>query len=160
MISLFREFAPLQFACARRRVLGAWILAGVLQVSCDFGRDIPVEEAVVRSQGDQVAEALAESGRAAVAAKVAEGLELSLWATDSLAPDPVAMDIDDRGRVYLTRTSRQKNSEFDIRGHRDWIERSISLQSVEDRRAFLRAEFAPERSEENSWLKDLNKIRR
>ena len=156
MISLFREFAPLQFACARRRVLGAWILAGVLQVSCDFGRDIPVEEAVVRSQGDQVAEALAESGRAAVAAKVAEGLELSLWATDSLAPDPVAMDIDDRGRVYLTRTSRQKNSEFDIRGHRDWIERSISLQSVEDRRAFLRAEFAPERSEENSWLKDLN----
>lgn len=156
MIFYFREFTPLLNVCARRLVLGSWVLASVLLASCDFGSDIPVEEAVVRSQGDQVAEALAESGRAAVAAKVADGLELSLWATDSLAPDPVAMDIDDRGRVYLTRTNRQKNSEFDIRGHRDWIERSISLQSVEDRRAFLRSEFAPERSEENSWLKDLN----
>ena len=89
-------------------------------------------------------------------AKVAEGLELTLWASDTLAPDPVAMSIDDKGRVYLTRTNRQKNSEFDIRGHRDWMIESISLQTVEDRRAFLRKTFAPERSKENEWLKDLN----
>jgi putative membrane-bound dehydrogenase-like protein len=88
--------------------------------------------------------------------KLAEGLQLSLWASDSLAPDPVAMDIDHLGRVYLTRTNRQKNSEFDIRGHRDWMTESIGLQSVEDRRAFLRKTFAPERSKENSWLEDLN----
>jgi putative membrane-bound dehydrogenase-like protein len=89
-------------------------------------------------------------------AKVINGLELSLWASDSLAPDPVAMSIDDMGRVYLTRTNRQKSSEFDIRGHRDWAIESISLQSVDDRRAFLHKIFAPERSQENSWLKDKN----
>ncbi|MBK7935986.1 MAG: HEAT repeat domain-containing protein [Lewinellaceae bacterium] len=89
-------------------------------------------------------------------AKVAEGLQLSLWASDSLAPDPVAISIDDEGRVYLTRTNRQKNSEFDIRGHVDWMTASISLQTVEDRRSFLRRTFAPERSKENEWLKDLN----
>ncbi|MEH6679760.1 MAG: HEAT repeat domain-containing protein [Sediminicola sp.] len=85
-----------------------------------------------------------------------EGLQLSLWATDSLAPDPVAMSIDDYGRVYLTRTNRQKNSEFDIRGFREWMTPSISLQSVEDRRAFLHETFAAELSSENEWLEDLN----
>lgn len=124
--------------------------------SCNFGPDIPPEQPVVLTQNDSVAEILASTTRAGVAARVADGLQLSLWATDSLAPDPVAMDIDDMGRVYLTRTNRQKNSEFDIRGHRDWMIRSISLQSVEDRRAFLRETFAPEKSDENSWLEDLN----
>ncbi|WP_247234734.1 HEAT repeat domain-containing protein [Telluribacter sp. SYSU D00476] len=88
--------------------------------------------------------------------KLADGLKLDLWATDSLAPDPIAMSIDDKGRVYLTRTNRQKNSEFDIRGHSNWMTPSIGLQSVEDRRAFLRSTFAPEKSKENEWVKDLN----
>ncbi|WP_421826635.1 DUF7133 domain-containing protein [Larkinella sp.] len=90
------------------------------------------------------------------AIKLADGLKVDLWASDSLAPDPVSMSIDDQGRVYLTRTNRQKNSEFDIRGHRDWMTPSIALQSVEERRAFLRSTFAPEKSKENEWLKDLN----
>ncbi len=94
--------------------------------------------------------------REKTAIKLADGLQMSLWASDSLAPDPVAMSIDDKGRVYLNRTNRQKNSEFDIRGHRDWMTESIGLQTVEDRRAFLRKTFAPERSTENAWLADLN----
>ncbi|MDX2283371.1 MAG: heme-binding protein [Bacteroidia bacterium] len=88
--------------------------------------------------------------------QLAEGLTIQLWASDSLAPDPIAMSIDNEGRVFLTRTNRQKNSEFDIRGHQDWIEASIALQTPEDRRAFLQKTFAPERSAENEWLKDLN----
>ena len=88
--------------------------------------------------------------------KLADGLKLDLWASDSLAPDPVAIAMDDAGRVYLNRTNRQKNSEFDIRGHRNWITESIALQTVEDRRKFLHKTFAPEKSKENNWLKDLN----
>ncbi len=94
--------------------------------------------------------------RETVTAKLADGLEISLWASDSLAPDPTAMSIDDFGRVYLTNSNRQANSEFDIRGHQDWMTQSISFQTVEDRRAFLRKTFAPEKSKENEWLKDLN----
>ena len=86
-----------------------------------------------------------------------EGLTLSLWASDSLLADPIALRIDQQGRVFVTRTNRQKDSEFDIRGHQDWMTASISLQTVEDRRAFLRKTFAPELSEQNSWLPDLNK---
>ncbi|WP_304235442.1 HEAT repeat domain-containing protein [Jiulongibacter sediminis] len=88
--------------------------------------------------------------------KLADGLKINIWATDSLAPDPIAMSIDDQNRIYLTRTNRQKNSEFDIRGHRDWMTESIALQSVEDRRAFLRKVFDPQKSDDNDWLKDLN----
>lgn len=139
------------------KLVAATLLGSLIGLaSCNFGPDIPPEQPLVLTQADSIADSLALSARAGVAAQVAEGLELSLWATDSLAPDPVAMDIDEQGRVYLTRTNRQKHSEFDIRGHRDWMIRSISLQSVEDRRAFLREVFAPELSEENSWLEDLN----
>src|SRR5690606_7947137 len=95
--------------------------------------------------------------RETVPVQIADGLTLSLWASDSLAPDPIAMSIDDYGNIYLTRTNRQKNSEFDIRGFRHWMTPSISLRTVEDRRAFLHKTFATEKSDENKWLKDLNK---
>ncbi len=100
--------------------------------------------------------AKAKEIRSKTAVTLADGLQLTLWASDSLAPDPVAMSIDDAGRVYLTRTVRQKNSEFDIRGYRQWMTPSIALQSVEDRRAFLHSTFDPAKSKENEWLKDLN----
>lgn len=87
---------------------------------------------------------------------IADGLKLDLWASDSLAPDPVAISIDDYGRIYMTRTNRQKRSEFDIRRHRDWITQSISFQTVEDRRKFLRETFSTDKSKDNEWLRDLN----
>ncbi|MCP9768010.1 heme-binding protein [Lacihabitans sp. LS3-19] len=88
--------------------------------------------------------------------KVGEGLQVKLWANDSLAPDPIAMSIGDDGAVFITRTNRQKNSEFDIRGHQNWMTASIGLQSLEERRSFLHETFATSKSAENSWLKDLN----
>ena len=88
--------------------------------------------------------------------QVADGLSIDLWASEILAPDPIAMSIDDWGSIYLTRTNRQKNSEFDIRGHEDWMTRSIALKTVEERRSLLKEIFATEKSEQNSWLKDLN----
>ncbi len=88
--------------------------------------------------------------------QIADGLNISLWASDSLAPDPIAMSIDDFGRVFITRSNRARNSEFDIRGHRNWMTASIGLQTVEERRAFLHKTFATEKSKENEWLKDLN----
>lgn len=126
----------------------------ILIVSCaKFGKK---EKPLVINEDPAKAVTKAKEIRDKTSAKVIEGIEMTLWASDSLAPDPVAMSIDDQGRVYLIRTNRQKNSEFDIRGHRDWMTESIGLQTVEDRRAFLRKTFAPERSKENEWLKDLN----
>ncbi|KIC92584.1 HEAT repeat domain-containing protein [Flavihumibacter sp. ZG627] len=85
-----------------------------------------------------------------------EGLSISLWGIDSLVVSPIAIDIDDHGRLYYNKTNRQVNSEFDIRAHRDWEIASISLQTVEDKRKFLRTELAPENSSRNQWLTDVN----
>ncbi len=130
------------------------VLIGVFVISCIKSASKTVAIIINENQSDIVQRAAAI--RAKTPAKLAEGLQMTLWASDSLAPDPVSMDIDEKGAVYLTRTVRQKNSEFDIRGYRHWMTESIGLQSVEDRRAFLRKTFAPEKSKENDWLKDLN----
>jgi putative membrane-bound dehydrogenase-like protein len=99
---------------------------------------------------------LASSIESVVKPELADGLSLRLWGVDSLVVSPIAIDMDDKGDLYYATTNRQKNSEFDIRGHRDWEIESISLQTVEDKRAFLRRTLSPERSKQNEWLKDLN----
>ena len=136
------------------RLLSFMLLAMLLTSVLGCVREMP--ETTITRLDDAEAARLADSIRQAVSVQVAEGLELHLWASYPLVKDPIALDVDPQGRIYITRTNRQKHSEFDIRDHRDWMIASISLQSVEDRRAFLRQEFAPERSAENTWLADLN----
>ena len=100
--------------------------------------------------------AMAQKIESGVSAKLADGLTLRLWAVDSLVSDPVSLDIDNFGRLYYTRTNRAKNSEFDIRGHQDWEIGSIQLKTVDEKRKFLHKVLAPERSDKNQWMKDLN----
>jgi quinoprotein glucose dehydrogenase len=99
---------------------------------------------------------LAKTIRSEVSVEVDDALDLSLWASDSLVSDPIAISIDDNGKIYYTRGSRQTSSEFDIRGHQNWITASISFQTVEDRRAFLRKTFEADNEESIKHLKDLN----
>ncbi|EPR70176.1 HEAT repeat domain-containing protein [Cyclobacterium qasimii] len=88
--------------------------------------------------------------------EIDSGLTVSVWASDSLVFDPISIDFDDQGRLYYSRTNRQKNSEHEIRQHQDWEIRSISLQTIEEKRAFLREELSEENSEQNQWMEDLN----
>lgn len=133
------------------------LLATLLTPSCKRNPTILKEPLLVIKEDSQTADSRFKKIQENVPVQLAEGLTLSLWASDSLAPDPVAMSVDDEGNIYLTRTNRQKNSEFDIRGFRDWMTPSIALQTVEERREFLHRTFATEKSGENMWLKDLNK---
>lgn len=128
----------------------------IFLASCDTTPKKPKETPLVIKEDSLTEVKRAQETRNSITPKIAEGLQLSLWASDSLAPDPIAMSIDNQGKVYLTRTNRQKNSEFDIRGHQDWMTPSISLRSVEDKRDFLHKTFAPQKNVENEWLPDLN----
>ncbi|CAG4990621.1 hypothetical protein DYBT9275_00573 [Dyadobacter sp. CECT 9275] len=143
-----------------RKPLAGATLVALAVVSCmkmapSDSSKIPKDALVVREDA-ATAKTRAREIRDKVSIKLADGLKLDLWASDSLAPDPVAIDVDALGRVYLNRTNRQKNSEFDIRGHRNWMTPSIALSTVEDRRTFLHSTFDPALSKENSWLKDVN----
>jgi putative heme-binding domain-containing protein len=99
---------------------------------------------------------LAKEIREEVSVRLADNLNLSLWASDSLSPDPVALFMDEQGRAYITRTNRIEHSEFDIRGYRNWMTESISWQNVEDRRNFLRDTMDAAHSDVNDFMEDLN----
>lgn len=103
-----------------------------------------------------LAHRMSDSIGALIKPQLADGLTATLWGVDSLVISPIAIDIDDHGRIYYNKTNRQVSSEFDIRAHRDWEIPSISLQTVEERRKFLHEELSPENSARNKWLKDVN----
>ncbi len=134
--------------------LGVYLtLAGFLFVSsCDQ----KIEDTRIKTMNSERAKKLAGSIESSVTPQISEGLTLKIWGIDSLVADPVSIDIDDQGRIYYTRTNRQKNSEFDIRGHQDWEIGSIQLTNIEEKRAFLHKVLAPENSDKNKWLADLN----
>lgn len=113
-------------------------------------------DARVTTLSDGELEAAAESARNGVNPAPAEGFEVDLWASKELLADPVAIDVDHRGRVWAAVTNRSNNSEFDIRRVPDWEHPSMTFESVEDRRAFLRETLAPAKSDENEKIKDRN----
>lgn len=135
------------------KTLTLFILAALLAAACsDQG---PADKRIKQIDPQRTAE-MAKAIEATVTPQLAEGFTLRLWGVDSLVADPVSIDIDDQGKLYYTRTNRQKNSEFDIRGHQDWEIGSISLKTVEEKRTFLHKVLSPENSKKNEWLADLN----
>ena len=105
----------------------------------------------------QKAQKRAVEVRKEVALEVHPAFEVNLWATDSLLSDPIAISIDPAGRMYYVRSGRKKNSELDIRRHRNWMTPSISFETVEDKRNFLRETFSRGNENGKKFLRDLNK---
>jgi glucose/arabinose dehydrogenase len=138
----------------KQKILLAAGLMQLLAIACTSTQEKSTYQVIFEDQ-DQIAER-AKAAKEKLPIKITPGMVITRWASDSLAPDPVAIDIDDQGAVYLNSTNRGKVSEFDIRGHRDWMTESIGFKSVEDRKAFLHKTFAPENSDKNAWLPDLN----
>jgi quinoprotein glucose dehydrogenase len=101
------------------------------------------------------AERRAAEIRAGVSVELAPDLALDLWAAEPLLIDPIALDVDPRGHVFVTGTTRTRGY-LDIRNHPDWLIEALSLRSVDDYRRFVRRRMSPERSEQNTWLRDLN----
>jgi putative heme-binding domain-containing protein len=139
-----------------RNIVPVLILAASLFAACNSKSKLVAEEPRIKLMDTAITASLAKTIESGVTPKLAEGLTLKLWGIDSLVADPVSIDIDEQGRIYYTRTNRQKNSEFDIRSHQDWEIQMIQLSSIEEKRAFLRKELAPENSDKNKWLRDVN----
>jgi quinoprotein glucose dehydrogenase len=87
---------------------------------------------------------------------LADGITRELWASEKLLGDTVAIHVDDKGRIWAGITQRSNNSEFDIRGYPEWEHPSVAFSTVEDRRAFLHSELAPEKSAQNERIPDRN----
>ena len=92
---------------------------------------------------------------AAVDASPAAGLVLSMYATEDLIEDPVAIDVSNTGEVLVTRSSRTMGL-LDIRQHPDWRLEGLAMQTAHDFEAFLKSVMAPEARAETAWMPDLN----
>ena len=142
------------FSFLRRPFFLSILFAISFFISCKE-QEAPVEQHI-KLMNPAVTDTLAKSIESIVKPELADDLTLKLWGVDSLVISPIALDVDDSGKLYYVTTNRQKNSEFDIRGHQDWEIASIQLQTVEDKRAFLHKILSPENSKKNEWLTDVN----
>lgn len=70
--------------------------------------------------------------------KVAPGLQVELFASDPMFVNPVAISIDEKGRVYVAETHRRFTSVYEVDGHPDWLEEDLAARTVGDRVAIYR----------------------
>ena len=129
----------------------------VLSITCVTGCKQEATDKKIKQMDPAKAAKVAATVESIVKPELADSnLTMNLWGIDSLVISPIAIDIDDNGDLYYVTTNRQNNSEFDIRSHQEWEIPSIQLQTIEDKRAFLRKVLSPENSKNNLWLKDVN----
>ncbi|WP_218934177.1 PVC-type heme-binding CxxCH protein [Rosistilla ulvae] len=86
-------------------------------------------------------------------------LEYQKWSGTINVPDPVAISVDDQGRVFVTQTRRRKSQDLDIRANRDWIPNDVGFRSVEDKRQFYHSQLAigGDDKQQSKHVGDLNK---
>jgi len=70
-----------------------------------------------------------------------KGLQASLWAAEPMLANPVAIDFDERGRLFVSETYRYRTSVLDIRGYMPMLELDLAARTIEDRSALNRTVF-------------------
>ena len=84
-----------------------------------------------------VHEASAKGLQALSGLRLPDGIKASLWATEPLFADPVAMSFDGQGRLYIAEHHRNRHGTQDTREHPVWLDEDRASRSVEERLAFM-----------------------
>lgn len=64
--------------------------------------------------------------------KVAAGLQVTLWASDPLLANPVAISLDEKGRIYVAECWRRHTSTLDIHMRKEWLDDDLACRRHED----------------------------
>src|ERR1700677_4222365 len=74
--------------------------------------------------------------------KAPAGFQPDLWAREPQLENPVAMCIDEQGRVYVTETYRLiDGGVYDIRNHMDLYNEDLACRTIEDRVAMIQKHY-------------------
>src|SRR5262245_41172664 len=96
-------------------------LMGTLLILSAATAFLPAQEPA--PQAPQVAAASAEGQLAIARFHVPKGFKTELFAAEPLMANPVAIGIDERGRVYVCESFRQNNGITDNRNHDEkWLD--------------------------------------
>src|SRR6186713_3104659 len=75
------------------------------------------------------------------------GLQAKLWAAEPMLANPVAIDFDEKGRLFVSETYRYRSSVLDIRDYMGMLELDLASRSIEDRAALHRKVFGDQAKE-------------
>ncbi|MCB9910014.1 MAG: ThuA domain-containing protein [Planctomycetes bacterium] len=110
--------------------------------------------APVSAQSGQTPES--EGAKAISRFHVPPGMEVTLFAEEPMLANPVAIDVDHQGRVYVAETYRQETEGVpDNRSHRYWTEDDLRLQTAEER-GQMYLKYHPEYATE--WTDQVDRI--
>jgi len=70
--------------------------------------------------------------------RVPKGLKVELFAAEPQFVNPVALSIDDRGRIYVAETHRRHSATLEVWDRREWLDGDLAARTVEDRIALYR----------------------
>ncbi len=79
-----------------------------------------------------------EGERAIKGFSIPEGMKIELVAAEPDVANPVAISIDEQGRIYVAETFRQGKGIEDNRGHGHWLDDDLAAESIEDRLAYIK----------------------
>lgn len=75
--------------------------------------------------------------------RLPEGVKADLFAAEPLTANPVAICLDEQGRLYVAESYRQEEGIEDNRFHMNWLKDDLALQTVEDRLAMFKKYLGP-----------------
>ncbi|MHB1556456.1 MAG: PVC-type heme-binding CxxCH protein [Isosphaeraceae bacterium] len=90
--------------------------------------------------------------------QVPDGLRLGIFATEPMVGNPVALGIDERGRVYVAETYRLYRGVTDTRRHMKWLDEDMASRSIEDRVALFRKYLSKQEFEGYHGVTDLVRL--
>lgn len=117
-----------------RKILGGLLLAS----TAASGQDDPEHEAARKKLNP------------------AAGLEVSLWAANPQVENPVAISIDERGRIFVAECHRRHTSTLDIHMRKEWLDDDLACRRHEDQVAYHERRLG-ERAKE--WRIESERIR-
>ena len=101
-------------------------------------------DAVAQEPDPRITPASDEAERAIAAFRKPDGVEVSLFAAEPMLANPVAFDIDGKGRHYVIETFRAWDGVTDDRSHMNWLVDDFASTTVADRVAMYRKYLTPE----------------
>src|SRR5678815_3529687 len=130
----FREIMKPSVLLSRLAVL---CLAGITTVSSQTLQLEPAERLPT-----PVVDPASDDARLAIKRfSLPAGLKASLWAAEPMLANPVAIDFDEKGRLFVSETYRYRTSVLDIRDYMGMLELDLASRSIEDRAALHRQVF-------------------
>jgi quinoprotein glucose dehydrogenase len=87
---------------------------------------------------------------------LAPGLQATLWASDPLLANPVAISVDEKGRVYVAECWRRHTSTLDIHMRKEWLDDDLACRRHEDQIAYHERRLGDKAKE---WKVESERIR-